>query len=122
VAEGERLGRRPPARRRRVGAATRPTRPGDWPSSRPRVGALAVPGEGALDAVRQLYPRCPAGQLAELGRVDELAVDLAGRHTAATVLGGDLAPARADDQVDHLAHRMRALAAGVEGLSPRPLP
>src|SRR6476469_934252 len=78
----------------------------------------AVPVERFAQAVGELDPRAPAGQLAQLGRVDVLAVDLAVGRARAKVFGLDAGAGSVRDQVDDLAHRVRALATGVESLAP----
>src|SRR5436190_21514138 len=79
----------------------------------------AVPVERAPHPVGEIDLWAPARQLAELARVDVLAVDLAVGDPVAEVFGLDSLALRRGDQVDDLAHRMRMLAACVEGLPPR---
>ena len=77
---------------------------------------LPVPLERALQAVAELDLGLPAGQVAELGGVDELAVDLAG-GVAGSVFGVEAAAGQLGDRLDNLGDRVGLLAAGVEGLA-----
>src|SRR5689334_9972260 len=81
----------------------------------------AVPLERLAQAVWQVHPWAPVGQLAQLGRVDVLAIDLAVRRALAEVLGLDAGPRRSGDLLDDLADGVWVLAPCVEGLPPRPL-
>src|SRR5262245_749382 len=81
----------PPLPRPAPPRPTGPSRPpGRSGASRPRLGMLAVPVEGAGEALAQLDRGPPAGRLPQLRGVDELAVDLAVGVAAAQILGLDL--------------------------------
>src|SRR5882757_3814022 len=77
---------------------------------------LAVPLNRTPQAGPQIDGGRPAGQLAQLGRVEELVEDLPRRQPGA-VLRLDLSPAHLGGQVDHLAYRVGPVAACVEGLA-----
>src|SRR5512146_594205 len=78
---------------------------------------LAIPLDGTPQAVAQLHLGSPSGQLSQLRRVDELAIDLAGGAAAATEVGLDAGTGRLGNQLDHLPDRMWPVTAGVECLS-----
>src|SRR3954453_23254777 len=88
---------------------------------RSQLGVVAVPVEGADEAVAELDFGAPAGQLAQLGRVDVLAVDLADGVAGAKEFGLEVGAGDVDDRLQDLGHREGALAAGVECL-PRSRP
>src|SRR5262245_9312543 len=82
---------------------------------------VAVPVERAHPPVAQRYRWLPPGPVAELGRIDVLAVDLTRRVAGAEIFGVETVAAELGDRLQHLGARVGALAAGVEGL-PRPGP
>src|SRR5881394_1558332 len=83
---------------------------------------LPIPLERLAEALFELDFGAPPSQLAQLGRVDELAIDLAIGVPLTLEVGLDAPTRRRGDQLDHLAHRVRPLAAGVEGLPRRAVP
>ncbi len=80
---------------------------------------LAVKVDRPPQALFEPDSGLPARQLAQLGGVYPLPVDLAGRHARAADIRLDLVPGQATDQIDDLADPVRLAAAGVERL-PRP--
>src|SRR4051812_16512030 len=89
---------------------------------RPGLRVLAVPLDCARQPVAQLDLRPPSRHLPQLGRVDELPVDLPGRVPGATDVRLDASPGELADQPHDLRDRMRLLPAGVEGLACRRAP
>src|SRR5690349_9761876 len=85
-------------------------------AERPRV--VAVPLDRAAQPLLQPDLRCPTGELAQLGGVDPLPVDLTVRGPRALDVRSQRSAGQPADEVDHVGHPMRAPAAGVEGLSP----
>ena len=72
----------------------------------------------ASSALLEVDRRLPARQLAQLGGVDELPVDLAVRRAGRRGTSARRrVPATPADQLDQLAHRVRTPAAGVERLA-----
>src|SRR3954469_7778107 len=78
-------------------------------------------GAGPLDrlpqARLQIEARLPADSLADLRRVDPLAVDLSVGVPAAADVGLHPGSRQPGDELDDFPHRVRGAAAGVEGLT-----
>src|SRR5436190_12278610 len=86
---------------------------------RPDLRVGGVPLDRALDPLAEIDPRLPPGQLADLARIEVLAVDLAAGVPRPAVLGLDVGRAELADQLDDLAHGMRPTPTGVERLAAR---
>src|SRR3954454_18558617 len=85
-------------------------------AGRPYLRVLAVPLDGAGEAIAQGDLGPPAGQLAQLARVHVLPVDLPRRIAETLVVGLELRARHVGDQLEHLAHRVRLPVTGVEAL------
>src|SRR2546421_867766 len=82
-----------------------------------RLGMPAVPLDGPAQAILEVYPRLPSGQLPQPRRVNVLTVDLAARGPGAADVGLHLGPRNPADELDHLADGVRAPPAAVERLA-----
>src|SRR4051812_4327218 len=94
-------------------AASLATRSG----GRPGLAVLAVPLHRAPQTVAQVDLGPPSRQLPQLGRVDELPVDLPGRVAGAADVRLDAGSGELADQPHHLGDRVGLLPTGVEGLA-----
>src|SRR4051794_13432911 len=101
-----------------------------WTDDRPSSAGLAdaglrgpdlrmsgVPLQGPPKALLEIHGGLPPDPLADLGRVEVLAVDLAARVAASAVVGLHITGAELADQLDHLAHRVWPAPARIERLA-----
>src|ERR1017187_3031938 len=79
---------------------------------------LPIPVDRSGEPLLEAHLRRPAGEGAQLARVDPLAVDLTRRRALSADLGLDAAAGQPADERHHVANPVGLTAAGVEGLSP----
>ena len=88
----------------------------------PRVSRAPGAGSARYQSIvrpspSQLHLGLPAGDLADLGGIQELVVDFALRVALAANVRLDLGSGELADQLDHLPHRIGVPPAGVEGFA-----